>query len=216
MENTENNLIMDVLAQAFPGRTQDQVLPFGLVYAGMRWGMDSRHGLVPLNEQGRPMNGCRSSEEYRFYIRWLADHLSTLEAQPSEEQTGLCIYLDRMPPEDAVMMLGMNVALYQSDTEDMETWIEAGEPFEAFFANWMENWPEEDDEERPDEAVTREEYAQVAGEMEEKQRCCPDVRHADVGYRVPLSRILKRVDEQEERVRLVDAFYQSYNNYIMK
>ncbi|WP_152555091.1 hypothetical protein [Desulfonatronum thiodismutans] len=215
MENTENNLIMDVLAQALPGRSQDQVLPFGLVYAGMRWGRDSRHGQVPLNEQGHPMNGCRSSEDYHFYVRWLADHLSTLEAQPSKEQTGLCIYLDRMLPEDAVLMLGMNVALYQSDTEGMETWIEEGEPFEAFFANWMENWPEED-EERPDEAVIREEYAQVAREMEEKQRCCPDVRHADVGYRVPLSRILRRFVELEERVRLVDAFYQSYNDYISK
>lgn len=215
MENTENNVMMDVLNRAFPGRSQDQVIPFGLVYAGMRWGRDSRHGLVPLNDQGQPMNGCRSSEEYHFYVRWLADHLSTLEAQPGKEQTGLCIHLDRMRPEDAVTMLGMSVALYQSDTEAMESWIEAGEPFEAFYANWVENWPEED-EDQPDEAVLRKEYAQVAAEMAEQRRCCPDVRHADVGYRVPLSRILQRVDEREERVRLVDAFYQSYNNYISK
>ena len=92
----------------------------------------------------------------------------------------------------------------------------AGEPFEAFFANWMEHWPEED-EERPDKAVIREQYAQVGGEMEEQQRCCPVVRHADrVGFRVPLSRILQRVDEREERVRLEDAFYQSCTNHISK
>lgn len=43
--------------------------------------------------------------------------------------------------------------------------------------------------------------------MEEQQRCFPDVRHADVGYRVPLSRIMRRVDELEELVGSVDAFY---------
>ena len=215
MESAENNLVMDVLARAFPGRNQEEVIPFGLVYAGMRWGSDSRHGQVPLDEQGMPLNTCRSSADYHFYIRWLADHLYILEAQPNDEQKGLCIHLDRMQPEDAVTMLGMNVALYQLDTEGMEMWIGEGEAFEAFFANWMENWPVED-EEQPDEAVLRDEYAQVAKEMEEKQRCCPDVEHADVGYRVPLSKILKQVGVHEQRVRLVDAFYQSYNNYIMK
>ena len=94
-------------------------------------------------------------------------------------------------------------------------WIDAGEPFEAFYANWMEHWPDED-KERTDEAVIHEQYAQVAGEMEEQQRFCPDVRHAEVGDRVPFSRILRRVDELEERVRLMDAFYQSYNNDISK
>jgi len=210
-------MIMEVLHDALPGRSQEQVVPFGLVYAGVRWGRDFRFGRVPKDEKGEPLFVCQSEETYRPYLSWLADYLYTLEAEPLYEQMGLCQYISRMQPQDSVLMMGMNVALYEWDTQDMEDCIENGESFSVFWESVQEYLRDLDDEtEEYDEDTLRELFETVASELAVKKRLCPHVRHADVGYRLPLSIAIKKLQKPEQRVDLLDQFYQAYDNYASK
>ena len=106
-----------------------------LVYAGVRWGRDYRFGDVPKDESGRPIRICLSERDYWPYLSWLADYLYNLEAEPFEEQRGLCEYAEIMQPEDAILLIGMNAALYNVYVEPMESWIEDNEPFSAYLKN---------------------------------------------------------------------------------
>jgi hypothetical protein len=210
-------MIMDILHDAFPGRSHEQVIPFGLVYAGVRWGRDYRFGDVPEDEEGQRCLVCKSEKTYRPYLAWLADYLLALETEPIDEQKGLCIYVSQMEPEDAVLMMGMNAALYQWDVQHLESAIEAGDPFSAYWDHLQATLLDEDDETvQIDEESERELYETVAMELEMKKRVCPDVQHADVGYRLPLSVALKKCQEAEKRVNLLDLFYQAYDNYASK
>ena len=49
MDETEisDSLMMEILHDVFPGRTHEQVIPIGLIYAGVRWGRDFRYGSFP-------------------------------------------------------------------------------------------------------------------------------------------------------------------------
>jgi len=164
---TGASMIMDMLHDAFPGRAHEQVIPFGLVYAGVRWGRDFRFGEVPNDEKGLPVLVCRSEETYRPYLAWLADYLDSLDAEPLEEQKGLCIHVARMEPEDAVLMLGMNAALYQWDVQNMESAIEAGEPFSAYWKDLQAVLLDADnDTVQIDESTERELYEVVAMELD--------------------------------------------------
>lgn len=209
-----DSLIMEIVNDAFPGRSHEQVVPFALIFSGVMWGRDFRYGAVPEDENGAPVLGCRSEETYRPYLSWLADYLYTLEAEPSKEQKGLCKYVSRMVPEDVVLMIGMNAAMYVWDIDAIETWVESGEPFSAY-SQEMKDLALDGDWEY-DEDTDRELYEVVRLELDEKKRNCPDVRHADVGYRVPLSIALKKIPNKKGRIDLLNQFYQAYENYIMK
>jgi hypothetical protein len=56
----------------------------------------------------------------------------------------------------------------------------------------------------------------VRKEINEQKHYCPDVQHADVPFRVPLSRVLKKEETKEKRISLLDLFYQIYDEYMRK
>jgi hypothetical protein len=203
---------MGFLHAAFPGRTDEQVVPIGLLYAGVRWGRDYRFGDVPKYKDGRPLLVCRSEREYWAYLFWLADYLYKLEAEPCEEQSGLCKYTESMRPEDAIFLIGMNAALYQFAVESMESWIEDDEPFSAYLEHMYEYVVQEGEE--YDEEAERVLYERVRVEMQECQEHCSQVDHADIGYRVPLSKVLKKREKSQERHSLLHKYYQTYDKYL--
>jgi len=57
-----DSLMMEILHDAFPGRSHEQVVPFALIYSGVMWGRDFRFGAVPEDENGTPVLVCRSEE----------------------------------------------------------------------------------------------------------------------------------------------------------
>ena len=131
MPEENENLMLEVLRAAYPGRRDEQILAFALIYAGILWGQDYRFGEVPRDERGVALNVCLQEGEYRSYLSWLADYLYELEGEPNEEQSGLCIWMDRMEPEDAMILLGMNAALYQTTViMPIQQSIEDDLPFE--------------------------------------------------------------------------------------
>jgi len=205
---------MEMLRDAFPGRSDEEILPVGLIYAGVRWGKDYRFGDVPKDEQGNLLKSCNTEECYWFYLSWLADYLINLRAEPNDEQKGLCKYVNKMLPEDGVQLIGMNAALYQLETEPMESWIEEGAPFVDYAEN-IKKYVLYDGEEY-DEKADCELYVRVNEELREYHLYCPGVQHADVPYRIPLSIAIKKVGDKKSRIKLVDLFYQTYGDYIGK
>jgi hypothetical protein len=67
-----------------------------------------------------------------------------------------------------------------------------------------------------DEYINPAFWAEALREYAEKQAMPLPVQHADVGYRVPLARILSRVPSKAERIRLVREFYYAFNEEAMK
>lgn len=88
-DKTGDSIMMDILHNAFPGRSDEQVVPIGPVYAGIRWGRDYRFGEVPKDNKENSILACGcSGDTYTRYISWLADYLCRLDAEPLEEQKG--------------------------------------------------------------------------------------------------------------------------------
>ena len=170
-DQTNQSPMMDILHNAFPGRSDEQIVPIGLIYAGVRWGKDYRFGEVPKDEQGNLLNVCSTEDSYWLYLSWLADYLNDLLAEPNDEQKGLCKYLDNMLPEDGVHLIGMNAALYQAETEPMESWIEEGSPFVEYAEN-MKKYVLDDDEEY-DEETDHQLYISVSEEVKTHHQDCP-------------------------------------------
>jgi len=67
MNESQKNrsVLMDCLRDAFPGRSDEQISPIGLIYAGVRWGRDNRYGEVPKDKQGNWINACHLEDKYR-------------------------------------------------------------------------------------------------------------------------------------------------------
>lgn len=104
------------------------------------------------------------------YDLWLADYLLTIDTTPNEEQKGLCVWVDRMEPEAAMLMLGMNAALYQLDVEMIEEKIVHPDTYVGELSDYG----------------TPEQIERLKRELADKQRYCPDSTLVDLGYRKPL------------------------------
>ena len=216
-EEHEENLMMEILHKSYPGRSDEQILPIGLLFCGVSWGRDYRFHDVPYDPAGRPINGGSQGEEYYFYLSWLADYLYQLEAEPNEQQTGLCIWVARMVLRDAMIFLGMDSALYYTNVvEWMERWVEDDSPFSEYWREAGLKYPPDDPDEIPTREEERKDYERVKAEYKEEQKLCPDVNHADVPYRVPLSVALQKVQNKKEREELLDIYYRNFNEYLEK
>lgn len=59
-------------------------------------------------------------------------------------------------------------------------------------------------------------FVQCQEEHDQQMQLCPQVKHADVGYRVPLALALQKVDDHDERVKILDSFFYNFNIYMAK
>ena len=167
----------------------------------MHWGCDYRYATVPRDSNGQPLYTSDSEEDFESYVSWLAEHLATVEAEPSAEQIGLCMYVDRMEAEIAVLMLGMNAAMYQHDVEKIE---------------YSEEFKDSEFKEEIGEAEYLEFLKRTDAERADHEIYCSDSDFIDFGYRVPLSIVIKKAKEFERRKELLKTFFSVYNEYIYK
>lgn len=71
---------------------------------------------------------------------------------------------------------------------------------------------------RHEQPVSRESIIQYLLEKVEHQQLCPDGEDyaCDIGWRIPLSRVLKNVGDGKERVRLLRQFFVAYVEVALK
>lgn len=235
MKNTQSNLMLDVLRGAFPGRTDKQLIPIALVYAGVLWGKDHRYCAKPAGSQAKEIRNWFAAYDSRYwtisatarlskprpvhpgghdpYFAWLSAYLSSLRVTPNEEQSGLCQYVSELIPQDAVFMIGLNAALYQHKAEPTESWIRDGRPFSAWLDNYVQYVVDEDEE--IDENILRQEYDQVAAEMQERQTLCPLSNLADLPWRAPLALAVRKAPGDQEKIELIETFYEVFNEKLV-
>ncbi len=121
----ETGYALELLRKSFPGRSDRQLMPFGMVYCGTRWGRDFRCHEVPMIN-GQPLLACNSQEEADLYFTWLAEHLLQLATEPDARQSQLCLLIQHMRPQDGALLLGMHAAFYLLETEEMELHLQEG------------------------------------------------------------------------------------------
>jgi hypothetical protein len=50
-------------------------------------------------------------------------------------------------------------------------------------------------------------FVQCQKEHDQQMQLCPQVKHADIGYRVHLALALQKVDDHDERVKILDSIF---------
>jgi hypothetical protein len=196
----EQTGMMQILHDAFPDRADEQVLGIGLLYAGVRWGRDFSAAHIPRKADGHPVFDEHSENDMVEYDLWLADYLLSVDATPNQEQEGLCKWVEKMEPAEAVMMLGMNAALYDMEVGTIEEVLEYPEYFDV----------------RLSDLGDQETISRVQSELDQRAIYCPDSKLVDLGYRKPLAIALCKVADREERLQLLRDFYSYYSIYIHK
>ena len=96
----------------------------------------------------------------------------------------------------------MNAALAQHDRE--------------FFESYLENPDSYNGEDLQDVLDNPDGVDRVKCENADKTRVCPDANFADLGYRVPLAMVLRKVTSIPEKTRLLETFFRNYSDYIHK
>lgn len=211
-DENETTYALNLLRQSFPGRSDRQLIPIGMVYSGARWGRDFRFHEVP-DIDGEPLFACDNEEEASRYFEWLADHLFHLEADPNQQQAQLAMLIKKMIPQDACLILGMHAALYLLETEAMEIHLQKGHSFEQYLKEEKKPMSPEQLKDL-NEKQQRDLYEQVSDELMEWLELAPTVGHVDVPWRIPLSVTLKKVKEKRERIDMLNIFYGSFFQYI--
>ncbi len=216
MTSEENRIqfILKILRESFPDRSDKQLVPIGMIYSGARWGRDYRFCEVPKIE-GVPLLACNSQQQTEKYFSWLADYLYQLNAEPDSDQGELCMLLNEMIAQDACLALGMHAALYLLETESMEIHIEKGHSFEQYLSKEKEKMSAQELAEL-DENRQRALYEQVAAELMEWLELAPTVSHIDIPWRIPLSTVLKKAENKEKRIDLLQIFYSTFFQYAEK
>lgn len=173
--------------------------------------------------QGRPLLSASGDEEYGFYCSWLVDYLRGLAAKeiPPCQQV-LCAELEVMEPDTAVFWLADDGFYYSDWMQALERCIEDKLSYAEAVARVRTWWLETNEDVDPEEVEPFEElinpqlWSQANREWREQQAMSFPAIHADVGYRIPLARVLARESSPHKRLELIYSFYDSYNEAASK
>lgn len=164
------------------------------------WYRDFTLNALPKDQNGNVLYRGSSEEEYLSYVKWLGDYLYEVQLEPNREQHFICDFVRKCEPEAALEILAENAAFYDSDVECVKCGIELGEDADV---------------------TERLEFIDVERILKEESdllEMCPGAEDefCDVGWRTPLSAILKAVPQPDERVSLLRKFFIFYQEYSRK
>ncbi len=166
------------------------------------WRRDYSLHELPLDKGGNILYRTNSKEDYLAYVAWLADYLYETPFPLTGLQTLIDETLLSKTNETAIQFLAMDAAIY--DAEMM--WVEGYFDNEREALEMKFYTAEQIALGRIDDANRRENN--VSLEVEED--------FCDLGWRVPLSAIIKRVSDKQKRVELLRLFYTFYQEYSRK
>lgn len=174
-----------------------------------KWQRDFSLNALPRNQNGEVLYRGFSDEEYLSYVGWLANYLYDVQFQPTKEQNLICNFVLKCQPEVAMERVAENAAFYDSDVIMVLCKIER----------------ENDSDGMDDEDISfferRLEYVDVPQILKEEAELlehCPEAEEdfCDVGWRTPLSAVLKNIPDADERIRLLRLFFSLYQEYSCK
>lgn len=176
---------------------------------------------VPPGQDGKPLLATRNQQQYDAYIGWLADHLHASDIPLHPRQQSYAERSDGQEPDCLPFWISDTVGFTIWELEEIGFSFAEGESWEQFDAVQREQFAifkEDDDLETSFEewAVNRSAWERLREEWREAQAlpCLP--AHADIPFRALLSRALKRVPDRQERVRLLDRFFDNIDENASK
>jgi len=162
---------------------------------------------------------------YDDYLKWLAEFLMGLPNVIPECQQKLWTSLAKKTPEQAAWTLGNDAFFHNDYIEGLTCRIRDGGDYATAFAEISAYWQEMNGDEDPDcfgkltDWINPAMWADAEREFKEMQAAGiedPLDLKIDQGYRAILARIVKQVDSQEDRIKLLDIFFGIYCDYAAK
>jgi len=156
---------------------------------------------------------------YDDYLAWLAGFLIQLPDEVPECQQKLWRSLADKTPKSAAWELGENAFWHQLYIEELLWSINNGADYDTTFAEISEYWQESCGDEYPDccdaleDCINPAMWADAEREFKEMQAAGfkdHDCQNIDQGYRAILAKIVKQVDSQEERIKLLDICFKAH------
>ena len=214
--------------------------PDQFLFADIFFGKDYRLNDLPRNASGEPLYTGESEFEGMAYVSWLADYLHEQEIAPNNRQYDLCRIISRMPVHEAPRFLGNIAALHQHFLVNVDVKFAADELLEdptifteqhldAIQKRAFEIRDDYDDWETPtdekvvrgvmatddDEGYSMDRILQYLEEEAERKTHCDyaDLDFCDIPWRIPLSVILRRVEDKKRSVKLLISFFEAYADY---
>lgn len=167
----------------------------------LAWGRDYRLNALPIDASGTVLYSGSSDAEYLAYVEWLEDYLYKVRFRPGREQAAICSYLAGYGTEFAIQLLAMNAVSYNIVMAGVELYITDPESEEEGYYT----------KEQVQRAKREERQMIKYGITEEiKNDFC------DIGWRIPLASLLRKIPDKDERVRLVRFFFQMFQEYFLK
>lgn len=174
--------------------------------------------------QGRKLLSAHDDIEYQFYLEWLVQYLDGLKFQVSDCQLELCRLASEETPENVAFWLGHD-GFYHLLT--MEPLIRA--VGERCSYSEMVNRLRELHEERAKEFDNDPDmidpfetwispflWKEAERELNEERMFAGEAIHADLGYRVPMAIVMKRIPSLRQKYEFLDNFYWSFNEEASK
>ena len=161
---------------------------------------DYRLHELPLDAKGNVRFRDSSDASYKCYLEWLAHYLSTtdLPSDVVDQPDLLRFYTGDI--RGLAGALGVDAAWREND--EMQAWVEQQE---------RAGERETESGDGP-ESLSGGERAELLAEAEEETRIFGDYRecYADLGWRLPLAILMRRVDTKSERLVILQDFFRSY------
>jgi len=153
---------------------------------------DYRLGLLPVDAEGIALYSDSSDDSYTGYVKWLANYLYTTELPHDVADRPDLKKFCTTDVFIAAYSLGSKAAWREND--ELQAWVEQ---------QVLDGEREADDESA--ERLSGKERAELLGEAEEAARLFGDYRecYADLGWRIPLAVVLRRVDTEPERIEVL-------------
>lgn len=167
----------------------------------VNWCRDYRLNALPRDASGTVLYSGSSDAEYLAYVEWLEDYLYKVRFIPGRKQAAICSYLSGYGTEFAIQLLAMNAVSYDAVMIGVEFYIIDPESEEEGY-------------------YTKEQVQRVKREERQmiKYGITEEIKYdfCDIGWRIPLASLLKKIPDKGERVRLVRFFFQMIQEYFLK
>ena len=167
-----------------------------------------------------------AGDTYKRYCRWLTDYLRNSDFQINDAQRDYAGQFERDTPDRIASTLADALGYLIGDRDRLEYHARQGAPYSEVEKEERELWelnygsnidPDPDIFQPFDDMKTPEaEYVRICQETQEADALSGQLPHADIGIRPLLALVVKKCATDEEAERVVQLFYDDFNDSASK
>lgn len=174
---------------------------------------------VPVRTDGSALTNCCQPEDFPQYVAWLADYLHQAPIPLSTNQQSWLASKDRAPKE-VIFECSDFFGYAIWELASLDWCFEEGGDHATYDAEmrkqWMESTDPEDRDEFPYEELSLEAFERLKREWQQEKAVGTEWHHADIPFRSLLAWALRQMDDQAERHREIEWFFDNLENNASK